>query len=234
MLTERLQRLVQAVRTPLLVGTPAVVFDGAAKFMNSAVLVGADGALAGRYNKLHLVPFGEFIPFESVLPWLRTILPPIGDFIPGGEHTVFRPDLLPPLSALICFEDLFPDLARRFVNRGARVLAVITNDAWFHRTAAAYQHAQASTLRAVELRVPVVRAANTGWSGCISDRGQWIASVRDAQGQELFVEGVAVCEVGVGAQTTLYRRFGDWFALLCLVIVAGSAIMARLWKRPTI
>jgi len=127
---------------------------------------------------------------------------------------------------LICFEDLFPSLARQFVREGARLLFVITNDAWFGPTAAAYQHAQASTLRAVELRVPMLRAANTGWSGCIDATGRWLASVRDASGRELFVEGVAVCDVTPGGSETFYVRFGDWFAGLCLLGCLGWAIFA--------
>jgi len=121
-------------------------------------------------------------------------------------------------STLICFEDLFPELARRFVQRGAQLLLVITNDAWFGPTAAAYQHAQASTFRAVELRVPVARAANTGWSGCIDSSGHWIGSVRGAQGTELFIEGTHTCDLPLGPGESVYRRWGDWFAGLCLVV----------------
>lgn len=226
--TTRIGELARATRAPLVVGAPmGVLRDGAWHLTNSAALLERDGTIATRYNKLRLVPFGEFVPFESVAPWLRDILPTIGNFVPGHEPTVFRVEgRMPPFSVLICFEDVFPDLARRFVQQGARLLATITNDAWFGPTAAAYQHAQASTFRAVELRVPMVRAANTGWSGCIDSCGRWLASVRDARGEELFVEGVAVCEVTAGDTVTLYRRWGDWFAWLCLLGCLGWAIFA--------
>lgn len=225
--TARIGEVARATRAPLVVGAPmGVVRDGVWRLTNSAALVERDGTIATRYNKLHLVPFGEFVPFESAAPWLRDILPTIGSFIPGTDYTVFTVPSRLRFSVLICFEDLFPDLARRFVRGGARLLATITNDAWFGPTAAAYQHAQASTFRAVELRVPMVRAANTGWSGCIDACGRWLASVRDARGEELFVEGVAVCEVTAGEAVTLYRRWGDWFAWLCLLGCLWWAIFA--------
>jgi len=238
-LTARIGELARAVRAPLVVGAPmGVLRDGAWRLTNSAALLERDGTIARRYDKLHLVPFGEFVPFESAAPWLRDILPTIGNFVSGKEYTVFNVPVRSSefgvessnsqlstlnsqlaFSVLVCFEDIFPDLARRFVQRGARLLATITNDAWFGPTAAAYQHAQASTFRAVELRVPMVRAANTGWSGCIDACGRWLASVRDARGEELFVEGVAVCEVTAGEAVTLYRRWGDWFAWLCCALM---------------
>jgi apolipoprotein N-acyltransferase len=243
-MTQRVQQLAVFVQTPLLVGAPmGKPIDGTVHLTNSAALLDTMGAIASRYDKLHLVPFGEFIPFESVFPWLRKLLPPIGDFVPGHDHTVFQsairnpqsaiPDAKAlPFSVLICFEDIFPHLARQFVRRGARFLVTITNDAWFGNTAAAYQHAQASTLRAVELRVPMVRAANTGWSGCIDAKGRWIASVRDPRGQALFVEGVAVCEVAVASNSdSVYRRYGDWFAWLCLLGCLGWAIFAIIPRR---
>ena len=248
-MTERIIALAQSVQTPVLVGGPmGRLVSGRLRLTNSAALLDADGSMRQRYDKLLLVPFGEFVPFERVAPWLREVLPPIGDFIPGNEYTVFRlpskmnraigdvpspraPRPVPPFSVLICFEDVFPHLARRFVRQGARVLINITNDAWFGPTAAAYQHAQASTFRAVELRVPVARAANTGWSGCIDQVGRWRASVRDAQGRELFVQGTVNCEVRSRATRSLYLRWGDWFAGLCLAGMMSWLLVQALAAR---
>lgn len=220
-LTDQLLEVVKRVRVPFLVGAP--MMRGNPKewsSTNSAVLIDAMGRIKGRYDKIHLVPFGEFIPFERWLPWLRAILPPIGDFMRGTEYTVFpltTVNFARGVSALICFEDVFPELARRFVRKGAQLLVVITNDAWFGPTAAAYQHAQASTFRAVELRVPVARAANTGWSGCIDATGRWVAGVHDPQGRELFVDGTQTCELRLGTVRTLALQWGDWFALVCVL-----------------
>ncbi|MBI1975951.1 MAG: apolipoprotein N-acyltransferase [Candidatus Omnitrophica bacterium] len=163
----------------LLVGAPWLSslesggdIDG--RYFNSAILFDSQGKLMQRYDKLHLVPYGEFIPFEKQFPFQRDWIV-TGDFIGGKEHTVFeitgRGTLpcAPTFSVLICFEDIFPGLARQFVKNGARLLINISNDAWFHESGAAFQHAQASVFRAVENRVPVVRATNTGFS-CFIDR----------------------------------------------------------------
>ena len=251
-LTTDMLRYAQSLPVPLLTGAPMGRVDQARmawELTNSALLFSPDGSMM-RHDKLHLVPFGEFVPGEPYAPWLRKVLPPIGEFVPGREYTVFSlpvPSFVVRdsgfandesritnhesrkairFSVLICFEDMFPELARTFAARGARILFTITNDAWFGPTAAAYQHAQGSTFRAVELRLPVVRAANTGWSGCISPLGRWEASVHDGAGRELFVEGVATCSVtpGPALPTPLsgtFRRWGDWWAYLCLLLTLG-------------
>ncbi len=153
-------------------------------YYNSAVLFDPKGNLVQKYDKLHLVPYGEFIPFEKQFPFQRNWIV-TGDFIGGKEYTVFSAPssqpLNPPLaeapsqvnfSVLICFEDIFPGLARRFVKKGAQLLINVSNDAWFGESGAAFQHAQASVFRAVENRVPVVRATNTGFSCFIDSRGR--------------------------------------------------------------
>ncbi len=163
-------------------------------YFNSAILFDPEGNLVQKYDKLHLVPYGEFIPFEKQFPFQRNWIV-TGDFTSGKEHTVFttpsslrlrsgqaqlpstslRAGPAPSqvgFSVLICFEDLFPDLVRQFVKKGARLLINISNDAWFGESGAAFQHAQASVFRAVENRVPVVRATNTGFSCFIDSRGR--------------------------------------------------------------
>jgi apolipoprotein N-acyltransferase len=248
-LRERVAGIARAVDVPMLVGAPmSRPKEHTWLLTNSAALITAEGRIAQRHDKLHLVPFGEFVPGERLFPWLRDFLPPIGEFVPGTRYTVFdikgqgagdggrgktgspaprAPRPAPPFSVLICFEDIFPNLARRFVREGARLLFVITNDAWFGPTAAAYQHAQASTFRAVELRVPVIRAANTGRSGCIDASGLWLGSVRGEGGRQLFVPGTHTCSVPVASTQSVYARWGDWFALLCLLV-----IVARLLFNP--
>ena len=237
-MSSELLKFAGGLKAPLLVGAPRSTFNGTAWRTTNAAMLLEQGGIRRWYDKLHLVPFGEFIPLERQLPWLRRVLPPIGDFAPGHDETVFsinrsrfevqgsRATLEPSalnlelkFSVLICFEDVFPDLARRFVRRGAQALIVITNDAWFGPTAAAYQHAQASIFRAVELRVPVVRAANTGWSGCMTPSGWWLGSVQDESGAELFVEGHHTCELPLGPAESVYLRWGDWFATGCLLLL---------------
>jgi apolipoprotein N-acyltransferase len=207
------------------VGVPSEVERGGRwTNYNSAVLFDPGGSVVGRYDKLHLVPFGEFVP--PGLGWIRRFIW-IGDFIAGREATVFQlAEEAPAFSVLICFEDIFPELGRRFARAGAGLLINITNDAWFHRTGAAWQHAQTSILRAVELRVPVVRAANTGVSGFIDAHGRVVGTVHDAAGQTLFVPGTAIAELTVPSQAgrTGYATWGDWW----LVAVCGA--LAAAWR----
>lgn len=227
-ITQRVIAIAKALGHPMLVGTPRPTLDGAeVKLRNTAMLLDGDGRILTKHDKLHLVPFGEYVPFDAALPWLRRLLPEIGRFTPGSTPTVFTtPGTGARFSVLICFEDVFPELARSFVQRGAGALLVITNDAWFGPTAAALQHAQASTLRAVELRIPIARAANTGWSGCIDASGAWLGQVEQA-GRPLFVEGTYTCDLPAGPGRSLYRQWGDWFGILCLVAAAGWALLQR-------
>lgn len=216
---QRLEQGVLSAGRPLLAGVPTE--DGATGALyNSAVLFSPDGAEKGRYDKLRLVPFGEFIPFKPVLGWLNNVVP-IGDFSAGREFTVFHPAApVQPFSVLICFEDLFPGMSRRFVRAGARWLLVITNDGWFGRSAASLQHLQASVFRAVENRVWVGRAANTGWTGFIDPLGRRLPK----PGQiPRFRAGVATAELpAAGGGGSPYLRWGDGFPLLCLGLAAWA------------
>ena len=217
-ISNRLGQLVRAHGAEMLVGLPTEDDDG--RPFNSAVLLKPDGEEADRYSKIHLVPFGEFIPFKPVLSWLEKFYP-VADFSPGSRFTVFKSKL--PFGVLICFEDLFPELGRKFVNQGAGWLLVITNDAWFERSAASMQHLQASVFRAVENRVYVGRAANTGWTGFVDLAGRRLPP----PGQiPRFKAGVAMADVPVTPPgRTFYGRWGDWFPLLCLLLTAFVGIM---------
>jgi len=182
--------LAKKIRAPILIG--AVTLDGDRAF-NSAVLISAEGRIIGQYDKLRLVPFGEYVPLDKVFPLLRRLIGiPIGDFTPGARYTVFKEPR--NFSALICFEDTFPGLSRRFVKEGAKFLVNITNDAWFKYSSAPYQHVQASVFRAVENRVPVVRAANTGLS-CFIDRCGRIYDTVAVDNKDIFVTGYKTSEV---------------------------------------
>jgi len=129
-------------------------------------------------------------------------------------------------SCLICFEDIFPDLARQFVNRGAGFLVNVTNDAWFGRTCAAYQHAQSSVFRAVENRTNVIRAANTGVSCFIDQKGAIVDKV-ELGGQATFVEGYKTHEITLTKTRTLYSVYGDVFAYICVLAMIAFIIILR-------
>lgn len=220
-----LRGAVRRSQTHVLVGSPTIgPLEGGLRFFNSAVFFGPDGEELGRYAKLHLVPFGEYVPFNAVLGFMHKLFG-IGRFTPGKEHTVFT---VPAADAagkraaarfgvLICYEDIFPGLVRDFVREGADFLVNVTNDAWFGKSSAPYQHAQGSVFRAVENRVNVVRATNTGYSCFISPTGRILASVED-NGKEIFVTGTKTQPLTIVRRRTLYTRLGDWFVALCLAL----------------
>ena len=229
---ERVERLVKMVNTPLLVGAPREDPDRTHVYYNSAVLLAPDGSVIARYDKLHLVPFGEYIPFKKALSFVEKFAPiPIGDFTEGNDYTVFKFGVAREgkggnlswrstknikFSCLICFEDIFAGLARQFVLHGANFLVNITNDAWFGRSSAAYQHAQNSVFRAVENRVNVIRAANTGLSCFIDQKGR-IYGVVKGGGEPLFVDGIQSDEIILTKTMTFYTRYGDVFAYVCII-----------------
>ncbi|MFA4984588.1 MAG: apolipoprotein N-acyltransferase [Candidatus Omnitrophota bacterium] len=217
---EAARRLSDDMGIPLLVGA-VTLRDGI--YYNSAFLITSYQQEPTRYDKLHLVPFGEYIPLKNFFSFLETIVP-IGDFSPGREYAVFtlpgaRSQGPVRFSVLICFEDLFPQLSRRFVAKGADFLVNITNDAWFGESSAPYQHLSASVLRAVENRVPLVRAANTGVSGFISAEGRIISLAEDNRGKNIFIEGYLNDEINIlRGGPAFYTRFGDLAILVCLIL----------------
>jgi apolipoprotein N-acyltransferase len=213
---ERVKDFVKGIGKPLLLG--AVTLRGDA-YYNSAILVSSKGVLSGRYDKIHLVPFGEYIPLRKIFTFLESIVP-ICDLEAGKEYTIFTlkaPHEQASFSTLICFEDVFPELSRQFVKKGARLLINITNDAWFKETSAPYQHLQCSVFRAVENRVPLVRSANTGVSAFIAPTGKVIAKVTNAA-RDIFVDGHVTEEILImDSKLSFYTRYGDVFILACLI-----------------
>lgn len=222
---ERLLRYSGSVATPLLFGA-VTLRDGL--YYNSALLLSKEGKLLDMYDKLHLVPFGEYIPLRKVFTFLETIAP-IGDIARGKEYTLF--DSKHRFAVLICFEDVFPELSRRFVRKGADFLINITNDAWFGKTTEASQHLAASVFRAVENRVNVVRAANTGISGFISPQGRITSLITDGMGNNIFVPGYLTGDIYINKQPAPYSYLGDYFVILCL---AGTLCILFFSRRQKI
>ncbi len=194
-------------------------------YFNSALFIDSSGQPAAIYNKLHLVPFGEYVPFKNIFPFLETIAP-IGDIERGGDYTIFRQPA--DFGVLICFEDLFPELSRQFIKRGARFLVNITNDAWYKEGSAPYQHFAASVFRAVENHVYLARAANTGISGFIDPFGRILSIVGNANGGEIFVKGYCSQDIYLmPAKRTFYSRYGDVFIIFCLLLECFIIVFSR-------
>ncbi|MGD2124736.1 MAG: apolipoprotein N-acyltransferase [Desulfobacteraceae bacterium] len=197
----------------LIFGSPAYRKEnGLTTFYNRAFHLSPKGRISGYYDKVHLVPFGEYVPLRRFLPFVNRLVVSTGDFAPGEKIVPLE---LSRLSAgiLICFEIIFPELARAHVKNGADLLVNLTNDAWYGMTSAPYQHFCMAVFRAVENGRPLVRSANTGFSGFITHRGKIVDH------GELFTEEVLTQKIGPGdSGLTVYTRYGDFFAVFLLGI----------------
>ena len=222
-LWDRLTVLSRDSQTYLLVGTP---WNEEGWAYNSALFL-EKGEILQRYDKLHLVPFGEFIPFEKNFPKLRDWIE-TGDFHPGEEFTLFKHPK-GNFATLICFEDIFPDLVRRFAKE-SDFLVNLTNDAWFMKSSAPFQHAQASVFRAIENRRSVLRVTNTGFTCLIDPMGRILRRL-EIGGEPLFVTGYQTWDIPLSKEETFYTLHGDLFAWACvIVILLGTVSSVIKWK----
>ncbi|MFN8544206.1 MAG: apolipoprotein N-acyltransferase [Candidatus Binatia bacterium] len=217
--------LARTIGVPLLFGSPAAAHDARGEFKqtNRAYLLSPQGREVGVYDKMQLVPFGEYVPFARALFFVGRVVEAVGDILPGLVPTVFRLNDA-RFGTLICYEGIFPAATREFAARGADFLVNISNDAWYGRSAAPYQLLAQVSLRAVENRVPIVRAANTGISAIIDADGRirW-------QGP-LFEALAYTAEITWPGVRTVYGRWGDWFPRACLLAV-GIALVVGMARR---
>lgn len=199
----------------LITGSPSYRYslDGlTTNYFNSVFLISKKGEITGRYDKVHLVPFGEYVPLKRFLPFEKLVAG-IGDFSAGKD---IEPLLLngDTFGVLICFEIIFPHLARDFVNEGSDFLITVTNDAWFGRSSAPYQHLSQSLVRSIENRVFLVRAANTGISAVVDPVGR-IIKKSNIFTRESLIDTISLKEKSF---KTFYTRYGDVFAIGCIFI----------------
>ena len=186
--------------------------NGIRSYMNSAYLLRPNGEIGGRYDKVHLVPYGEYVPLRQLFPFIGKLVVGVGDFKPGkGLEPLI--DQGRRVGVLICYEVIFPDAARAYKRKHSDVLVNITNDAWFGKTSAPYQHLSMAVFRSVENRLYLVRAANTGISAIIDPMG----TIRS--GTNLFERTVVRGEVKFIDEKTLYAAYGDWFVYLSGVLL---------------
>jgi apolipoprotein N-acyltransferase len=217
-----LRSLSATYEMPMVVGSIDVVDGRPERFRNTAFLVSERG-IVGRYDKMHLVPFGEYVPLSGVIGFVRGWAEFIADLEPGSRPVVF-PGPPAPFGVVICYEGIFPELFRDFVRSGARLMVNMTNDAWFGRTSGPLQHLAMYPLRAVEHRTAVVRAANTGVSAFIAPTGQITRRM------SLFDRGTMTDRVPLRVGRTLYGRLGDWLVWLSLA-VGGASVAGALAVR---
>jgi apolipoprotein N-acyltransferase len=206
---------------PIKTATPAEKEQS--RYYNAAFLLKPDGRVGAVYRKMHLVPFGEYVPLQSVLFFAGPIIGAVADF------SSFTPGTLPVLlpvgdhlaSTAICYEVIYPNLIREFVRDGSELLTTITNDAWYGRSSAAYQHWDQAAMRAIEQGRYLARAANTGISGFVDPYGRVIAKTA------LFEPAVVVQDVRFLKHRTIYNRIGDLVAWASLGLTLAALLAAR-------
>jgi apolipoprotein N-acyltransferase len=221
--TAQVRQLARGSAVPMLIGSDQVQRRPPVKYYNSAILVRPDGSTGGVYHKMHLVPFGEYVPARHVFFFMSRLVEAVSDFsagesatlLPVGEHRV---------STAICYEIIYPDLVRQFVKGGSELITTITNDAWFGATSAPHQHFTQATLRAIENGRYLVRAANTGVSGIVDPYGRVTARAG------LFESALIVGDVRFLQASTLYATTGDLFAYLCALATAGALLGVRRFR----
>ena len=247
-----LTRLAQQCGTDLLIGLETIeIKDGKKETYNSAVRVTPEKGLVSRYDKRHLVPFGEYLPFARYLPWLLELTPfHAGYGFDAGKTLDFLELKGFSFSILICYEDTVPHLVRTLLNDAPSLspaqiqsikpldfLVNITNDGWFHDSSELQQHLITSAFRAVESRTPLVRAANTGITAVINGNGKILDQtiVRDPSTRKITeVEGLTVAHIPLDTRTSHYVTWGDWFSGTCLLATVFSSIWSFSRQKPTI
>lgn len=232
---QQIQEELRLLKLPVVTGMPDYerLPDNDVRFYNAVGYIDSLGLRDRQYNKIHLVPFGEYIPLSKWIPALNSLNLGQGNFTHGTDYTVFslknpsaELDSI-PFSVGVCFETTFPGLNRRFVREGASFLVGVVNDAWYQTSSGPYQHAAQARYRAVEFRRPMVRAANTGVSMVVNQAGRVVARLG------LNKEGVMTAGIAPSTGMTFYARFGDLFAWLNVAAAIGLTIFAYVSYRHT-
>jgi apolipoprotein N-acyltransferase len=223
---DRIRQMANEASVPILVGSVQIERGQPDRYYNAAFLVGPDGKTDGVYRKIHLVPFGEYVPFRRLLFFAAPLVENVGELTAGREALVM-PVRGRTISTAICYEVVYPHLVRRFVQNGSELLTTITNDAWFGTTSAPYQHFAQASMRAIENGRYLVRAANTGISGVVDPAGRVLAESR------LSEPAVIGHEVRFLNTTTIYTSIGDLFAYLSALVTVLLLLQSRLWRLST-
>jgi apolipoprotein N-acyltransferase len=223
--------IAHAVQAPLVVGNVGWTFDARTQqwnYYNSALVVDADGARVGRYDKIHLVPFGEYIPFQNLLTFAHKLTGRVGLFTRGTERNAF---LLPTQSGgghrygvFICYEAVFADEVRQFARHGAEVFVNISDDGWYGDTSAPWQHLNMARMRAIENRRWLLRDTNSGVTAAIDPYGRVRQSIPRHQTDAL------PAEFAFRSDVTFYTAHGDVFAWLCVLLSLGMTAWST--QRP--
>jgi apolipoprotein N-acyltransferase len=215
-----LRRLSAEVGVPILFGSDQIERGPTPRLFNAAFLVTPQGKTAAVYRKIHLVPFGEYIPLKSWLFFVSPLVESLAEFAPGGA-IVMLPVNGHMTSTAICYEVVYPSLIREAVEAGSELLTTITNDAWYGHSSAPYQHFELASMRAVEQGRYLARAANTGISGIVDPYGRVLAA------SAIFEQVTIVHEVRLLMARTLYSVIGDVVAYVAIALTASGLLVLR-------
>ena len=217
-----IKKVIKALDTNFLIGSPCSFKNnkGIFKDFNSAYLVSPEAKILDRYDKVHLVPFGEYIPYKKWLPFFDKFVEGENDYISGKKIDPIKWGKY-NICVQICYEIIFPNPCRELVKDDSQIIINITNDAWFGKTSGSYQHFSFAIFRAVENRRSLVRAANTGISGFIDPVGLIIAST------QIFKNETMTHPAVLSDYNSFYTRFGDIFSITCLVLVCMLLFVRR-------
>ena len=234
-LFQRMVSMVRRINTYFIIGSAEYPkFDNVLakkkKSGNTVLFFGPEGKIIGQYIKIRLVPFGEYVPLEHVIQWPEFVVAKgTNSHIAGTEYKIFGLRGT-SFGTLICWETIFPDLPRRFVNEGAEFLINVSNEAWFGKNCFPYQFLSISVFRAVENRINLVRATNTGVSCFIDPYGRVTDRVTNG-GEDIFVAGTARKEISISPPGTFYTRYGDVFAYGCVAFSIGLMVWSLFGKK---
>jgi apolipoprotein N-acyltransferase len=232
----QIRQHINALNVNLLTGVPDYekVAEGDYRYYNATFLLRPDSRTIEDYRKIQLVPFGEYIPLSGYFPELKNLNLGQGNFDAGREVKVFQiplkngargtTDTTLNISPAVCYESTFSPLIRQAVRQGSELLVIVTNDAWFGNASAPFLHAEISRFRAIENRVPVVRSANTGISLILDEFGRDVCALKFGQ------TGWLTATVSQGQPATFYVKYGNWFAVLCVILTVfliGYSIIRR-------
>jgi apolipoprotein N-acyltransferase len=218
---EEVRAIARESKVPLLVGSDQIDRSTPpTRYYNAAFLIRPDGSTGAVYRKMHLVPFGEYVPLKRILFFAEHLVEAVSDFSPG-DAAVMLPVRGHLMSTAICYEIVYPDLVRTFAAGGSELLTTITNDAWFGRTSAPYQHFAQASMRAIENGRYLVRSANTGISGIVDPYGRVLAQTG------IFQQAIVVGEARFIRERTIYSRIGDAFAYASAVLTLAVVVAVR-------
>jgi apolipoprotein N-acyltransferase len=200
------------------IGNTSATPNGAfSEVFNSAALVSPAGDWAARYDKVHLVPFGEYLPFPKLFGFAGGLTKEVGEFTPGTSRVPLVAGSI-PLGVFICYESVFPDEVRQFANNGAQVFVNLSNDGWYGDSGAYAQHLNQTRMRAIENDRWVLSSTDTGVTASIDPYGRVVARLPRKE------RGALVAPYALTSVTSFYTRHGDWFAWLCAIISAGALL----------